>query len=117
MAVIAPAEADAIVLDVEQTAIGDGDAVGIAAEIGEHLFGAAKRRFGVDVPLLAARCAEAAAESGRFGEPSESAEEAQRAGLKRRPKRVEEESAEEAREDAHRQEEAGAAGDPAGPVG
>ena len=47
-AVILPAEADAAVLACEGTTIGDGDAMGIAAEIVEHLFGSAERAFGVD---------------------------------------------------------------------
>src|ERR1700687_2705498 len=40
MSVILPGEADLAVADPNQPAVGDGDAVRVAAEIGEHLFGA-----------------------------------------------------------------------------
>jgi len=37
MTIILPAEPDTIVLHADQPGIGDGDAMGVAAEIGEHL--------------------------------------------------------------------------------
>ena len=39
VAIISPAERDAIVVHADQPGIGDGDAMGVAAEIGEHLLG------------------------------------------------------------------------------
>lgn len=41
MAPVAPAEADVVVGDADEPTVGDGDAVGIAAEIGQDLFGSA----------------------------------------------------------------------------
>ncbi len=52
VAVILPAEADAVVFDFEQAMIGDGDAVGVAAEIVDDLGGAAEGALGVDDPAL-----------------------------------------------------------------
>ena len=112
-AVILPAETDTTVLAGEETAVGDGDAMGIAAEIVEHLLGSAERAFGVDDPGDAAQRGEVAGEGGRFGECGEVAEEVQLASVERIEQAFEEEAAIEPREDMDRQEEAGAAGDPA----
>jgi len=111
-AVILPAEADAAVLAGEETTIGDGDAMGIAAEIVEHLLGSAERAFGVDDPGDAAQGGKVAGEGGRFGECGEIAEEAQPAVRERIEQAFEEKAAVEPREDVDWQEEAGAAGDP-----
>ena len=87
--------------------------MGIAAEIGQHLLGAAEGRLGVDHPLDPAQRAQPMGEGCGSGEAGELAEEAEFAGLERRAQLVEEQPAEEPREHADRQEEAGPAGDPA----
>ena len=87
--------------------------MGVAAEIGQHLGGAAEGRLGIDDPVDPAQFAQAAGEGGGLRECGEIAEEAEFAGLEGGAQRVEEQPAEEAREHAHRQEEAGPAGDPA----
>jgi hypothetical protein len=43
IAVVCPAKADAAVLEREQPAVGDGDTVGVAGEVGQHLLGAGER--------------------------------------------------------------------------
>jgi len=50
LAVILPCEADLAVFKREQPAVGDGDAMSVAAEIGERLARATERRLGVDHP-------------------------------------------------------------------
>ena len=50
-AIVFPLEPDLIVFDVEQAVIGDGDAMGIAAQVIEYLFGSSERSFGIDHPL------------------------------------------------------------------
>ena len=50
MAIILPAEADPALGKTDQAAVGDGDAMGIAAEIIKHLLGSAERSLGVDDP-------------------------------------------------------------------
>jgi len=37
MAIIAPAEGDGVIIEVDEAAVGDGDAVGVAAKIGQHV--------------------------------------------------------------------------------
>src|SRR5271166_3529358 len=49
-AMILPPKADAAIAAIEKTAVGDGDAMRVAAEIVEDLRGAGKRAFGKDDP-------------------------------------------------------------------
>ena len=44
-AVILPPEGDALLVERDEPAVGDGDAVGVAGEIGEHRLGPAKGRL------------------------------------------------------------------------
>ena len=78
----------------------------VAAEIGQHLFRAAEGWFGIDDPLDLPQLIELAGEGGGFGERREFPEEAELACRERRVELGEEQPAEEAREHAHRQEEA-----------
>jgi len=77
MAIIPPAEGDAIVLHADQPGIGDGDAVGVAAEIGQYLLLTAEGRLGVDDPFPAAGFGEQTGEGIRLCQAGEIAEEAQ----------------------------------------
>jgi len=52
MGVVLPAESDLVVLEGDEAMVGDGHAMGVAAEIAEHVMGTAKRRFGIDDPGL-----------------------------------------------------------------
>ena len=47
VAVILPAEGDRGIGNADEAGVGDGHAVSISAEIGEHLCGAAERRLGI----------------------------------------------------------------------
>jgi len=49
---VAPTKGDLAVSERDQSMVGDGHAMGVAAEILEHIFGAAKGWFGVDDPVL-----------------------------------------------------------------
>ncbi len=51
-AVILVAEGDAAFVEADQSAVRDGDAMGLAGEIGEHRLGAGKGRLGIDEPVL-----------------------------------------------------------------
>src|SRR6516225_4288685 len=51
-AVILVAEGYAVLVEADQPAVRDGDAVGAAGEIGEHCLGSGKGRLGVNEPLL-----------------------------------------------------------------
>src|SRR5579863_8744621 len=50
---IAPAEGDIALGESDQPGVGDGDAMGVCAEIAQHMFGAAERLLGVDNPVVA----------------------------------------------------------------
>src|SRR5215470_3560017 len=73
--VVFPGKADVPVGEREQPAVSDGDAMGVAAEIGQHLFGASKRWLGVDYPVEALEFAQATCEGLRFGKLGEIGEE------------------------------------------
>jgi hypothetical protein len=46
VAVVLPAEADRAVGHADEPAVGDGDAMGVAPEVGQHLLGPAERALG-----------------------------------------------------------------------
>lgn len=66
IAVIFPAEGNMVIGDVGQSVVGDGDAVGVTAEITEHVIGPAKGRFGVDDPVGGAEAVDKRGESLRI---------------------------------------------------
>ena len=117
MAVVAPAEADLTVLDGEEAVVGDGDAVGVLAEVVEDLVGAGEGGLGVDDSLGLAEGLEVAGEGVGVVERGEGVAELEPAGAEGLLEQFEEEAAEQAGEDANGEEEAGAAGDPAVTVG
>ncbi len=80
LTVILPAESDVIVVESFEAAVGDGDAMGVAAEIGEDLGRPAERPLGVDNPIDAPHGGEVSRESGGRGKRRQTAEEAQSAG-------------------------------------
>ncbi len=85
----------------------------VAAEIGEHRLRPGKGSFCIDDPFDVAQGTEMSGEVPGIGKVAETAEEAQTAGIVRRRELFQEQAAEQPREHAHRQEEAGAAGYPA----
>ena len=80
VAIIAPCKGDTGVVDRDEPVVGDGDAVGVAGKVGQHLLGAGKRALGVDQPFDAARRSQRRIEGGRLGERCQIAGEAQLAG-------------------------------------
>jgi len=53
MAIVLPAKADAAISNINDTGIGNGDTMRVAAKIGQHLLRSSKWRLGVDDPLSA----------------------------------------------------------------
>ena len=76
MSGVSPAEAHLSVFEAEEPSVGDGDAVGVAGQILQHIFGAAERRLGVDHPLSSAKGMEQGVKCTRRGDFSQSAGEA-----------------------------------------
>src|SRR5258705_11875007 len=73
-------EGDAVAVERDQPAVGDGDTVGIAREIGKHRVGSAERSLAVDSPLAPARWRQVGGEGLALGECGVNAEELQFAG-------------------------------------
>ena len=67
MGIVSPAEGDAIVLEGHETMVGDGDAMCVAGQIVENVFGAAEGWLGVDDPVLLAELPEEIVECARRG--------------------------------------------------
>lgn len=102
---IAVAEGDPPVLESHEALVADGDAMGIAAEVAEHLFRAGEGSFAVDDPGLGGGLSQEAASQGFPHRRS--------AGDDSLLDALEELAPEDAREDAYGDEEAGATGNPA----
>ncbi|GLJ00254.1 hypothetical protein Sbs19_40710 [Sphingobium sp. BS19] len=80
MVVVPPTKGHGRVVGADQTAVGDGDPVGVAPEIGEKLFGRSERRLGIDDPVLATKLPDRRGKDIRVTTPVERAGEAQSPG-------------------------------------
>ena len=87
--------------------------MGIAREIGEHGLRSGEGPLGEDHPWGAAQRRESGVEGALVGKGSEIAAEGEAAGPMQGRETIEKQAAEQAREHAHGEEEAGLAGDPA----
>jgi hypothetical protein len=52
MSVVLPEEGDLVVVKGQEAVVADGDTMGVASQIGQHVVWATKRRLGVNDPLL-----------------------------------------------------------------
>jgi hypothetical protein len=52
MRIVLVAKGNLVVVEGDQSVIGNGDAVGVAGEIAQDMLGATERRFEVDHPVL-----------------------------------------------------------------
>ena len=73
-------EGDAGLVNGDQAAIGDGDAMGVARQIGQHRLGSAERTLGIDDPLDPAQRRQIGGEGLVLSELGVIAEELQPAG-------------------------------------
>src|ERR1700719_3996390 len=114
--IVSPAERDAIVCEGHEAMVGDGDAVSVAGQVVENMFGTAERRLGIDHPVLLAELPEEVAESARCGKRLERAMELESVLLEQFTKPQPEPAAEAAAECLDGQEEAGRGIDPSGAI-
>ena len=63
---VSPAEGDVALFEGDQSAVGDGDAVGVAAEIAQRVFRSAEGRLGIDDPVVAEQGSEPCGEGPWF---------------------------------------------------
>jgi hypothetical protein len=117
MAIVPPGETDLTVIECHEAAVGDGHTMGVASEITEHLFRPGKWRFGEDHPVDAGQFIEPSGERGVISQVCECAGQAKLTRGDGGAQLADERVAEATGEHAHRQEEAGAASDPACLVG
>ena len=68
---VSPAEGDVAIGESNQPVVGDGDAVGVGAEIAQHVFRSTEGRLGIDDPVLAEQHSEPGCEGPWFGERRE----------------------------------------------
>ncbi len=83
---VPPTEGDLAIGRRHQSMVGDGDAMGVAAEILEHIVGAAEGRFGVDDPVFSEQRSEPGREDLGLCEQRQIAGKVQLAMLKGRLK-------------------------------
>ena len=111
-AIVLPSEADTVAVEFDQPAVGNGDAVGVAAEIGEHGFGSGEGSLGINHPFDLAGWRQVFMEGGLVTEMSELAEEVEPSGFVCGVQSLQKQPAEQSRQHPHGQEEAGPAVDP-----
>jgi len=102
---VPPAKGNLIMVKRDQTVVGDGDAVGVAAEILQNMFGAAKRWFAIDDPILPEEWPQEGRKGFRVGQKLEVPLEYQRAVGKGTLETSHELAAKDATENRDRQEE------------
>src|SRR3974377_51853 len=96
--------------------VGDGDAVGIAAEILQHVLGSAEGWFGADDPIFAEERTQPGSEELRMGERCEFSGQVQLTALEGRLQAGDELATKHASQYSDGQEEAGMRSNPAGVI-
>ena len=110
---IAPAEGDVAIGESDQPAVGNGDAMGIGAEIAQHMLRATEGSLGVDNPVMAKQYPQPSGERTRFGEWQEAAVELKLTSMEGVAESSDELAAEDAAEHADGKKEGTPGGDPA----
>src|SRR2546422_9702526 len=113
---VAPTKGDLAVGQRDQSMVGDGHAMGVAAEILEHVLGAAKGWFGVDDPVLSKQRSQPGSEDLGLREQSQIAGKMKLAVLKGRLKAGDELTAKHPPEYLDGEKEAWVGANPAGVI-
>src|ERR1019366_9168477 len=113
---VSPAEGDVALGESNQSVVGDGDAVGVGAQIAQHIFRPSEGALGVDDPVMAEQYAQPCCEGTRLGQGQEEAVELNHASMEGAAKSGDELAAEDTAEHADGQEEGVPGGDRAGVI-
>ena len=105
--IVFPFEADAASVEGDKPAVGDGDAVGVARQIRQHLIRSCERALGVDDPIGAMERLQECAKRIDVGEVSVIAEELERTVAMSGDEALQHQAPKQPREHAHRQKEIG----------
>src|SRR4051794_6731218 len=112
MPIVLPLKSNLIVVDCEQSVIGDGHAMRIAAYVIQHLLWSGERALCVDHPLGSLRSGQELGKTSAVEKSFHCPEQLQLASVEGSLQRFEKKSPEQTGEYAHWQEEARPAGDP-----
>ena len=113
---VSPLEGDAALGETDQPAVGDGNAMGVGAQIAQHMFRPSQGFLGVDDPVMAEQYAQPCCKGTRLGHGQEVAMELEHASKEGAAKSGDELAAEDTAEHADGQEEGSPGGDPAGVI-
>ena len=110
---VPPAEAHVAIFQCDQPGVGDGDAMGVGAEIAQYMFRSAEGWLGIDDPVVAVQATQPGREDARVGECSKLTMEVERAFTESTLECGDELTAKDAPEYLPRQDVGRTAGDPA----
>src|SRR5437016_7391482 len=116
VAIVPPGEFHFTAFDSDDPMVGDGHPVRVAADVVHHLLWSSEGWFSVDDPFQVAHRIQMTLESLRVSQGLQRSEEPQLAGVKGLLQILQEQSAEQAGEYPHGQEEVRAAGNPPGAI-
>src|SRR5271165_5913323 len=113
---VSPTERNLAIGKSDESVVGDGNAMGVGAQIAQHMFRPSEGALGVDDPVMAEQYAQPCCEGTRLGQGQEVAVEMECASMEGAAKSGDELAAEDTAEHADGQEEGAPGGDPAGVI-
>ena len=113
---VAPAKGHVALGESNQPAVGNGDTMGIGAQIAQHMFRPAERPLGVDDPVVAKQDPKPSCEGARFRKRYEMSVELECTGMKGGLEAGDKLAAEDTAEYFDGKEEGSVRGDPAGVI-
>ena len=95
---VSPLEGDVALGESDQSAVGDGDAMGVGAQIAQHMFRPSEGPLGIDDPVMAEQYAQPCCEGARLSQGQKVAVELEHAAMEGAAKSGDELAAEDAAE-------------------
>src|SRR5271157_4484880 len=114
---VSPLEGDIALGEGNQPVVGDGDAVGVGAEIAQHMIRSSEGALGINDPVMAEQYAQPCCEGPRLGHGQEVAVELDHASMEGAAKSGDELTAEHTAEHFDGKKKGAVGGDPASVVG